>query len=326
MKTRGLPGMFAPMYQVSAVGNSDGLRHLLVVRDPGVLGLGRRLDGAGAAVAHRADDPGDELDVLLDRHRHVRQHRRALRAGDGEQVRVSGAHQPQVGARPVGPLVPQQPAVPAPDVDLVERPGHRVEAGGVDDGVELVLGAVRQPQPGRGDLGDRVGLHVDQVHVRQVERLVVPGVQRDALAAERIALRGQQLGGLRVVHLLPDPFVQELTDLGVGLVGEEDVEVAAEPDPEPALVPAVHELALDLLVGGLQRALLQEVQLEAEAGGPDPLPDAGVVALAGALHVPGPPGRCGPGRCSSRCAGRPSARPPAGRSAGWPARRSRRCR
>ena len=46
---------------------------------------------------------------------------------------------PEVGAWSVRPLVAQELAVPPPDVDAGERAGHCVEAGRVDDRVEVVL-------------------------------------------------------------------------------------------------------------------------------------------------------------------------------------------
>ena len=45
-------------------------------------------------------------------------------------------HEPEVGRRPVGPLLPQREAVAPGDVDGDHRAGHGVEPGGVDDRVE----------------------------------------------------------------------------------------------------------------------------------------------------------------------------------------------
>ncbi|MFO1158952.1 MAG: hypothetical protein U1E60_08935 [Reyranellaceae bacterium] len=42
------------------------------------------------------------------------------------------------GRRPVEPFLAQGPA-DAPDIDMVERAGDGVEAGGIDDDVELVV-------------------------------------------------------------------------------------------------------------------------------------------------------------------------------------------
>ena len=47
--------------------------------------------------------------------------------------------QAEIRARPLGPLVVQRQAAAAADVDREQRAGHRVEAGGEDDRVELVL-------------------------------------------------------------------------------------------------------------------------------------------------------------------------------------------
>ena len=49
----------------------------------------------------------------------------------------------EVGARAVGPLLAQRAAAAAADVDVEQRAGHGVEAGGEDDAVELVLGVAR---------------------------------------------------------------------------------------------------------------------------------------------------------------------------------------
>jgi len=88
-----------------------GARHQGRVHDlgdmgtPRVLRLRGRLDRCKLASSHVGDAFGDPLDVLLDRHRYVRQHRGALRAGDREQVRVAGYSQAEVGLRAVLPLL-----------------------------------------------------------------------------------------------------------------------------------------------------------------------------------------------------------------------------
>ena len=109
-----------------------------------VPGVGGRIQRDGGAVVRRAGSSrprrsasarscrspcsrrcarqsADPVDVLLDRHRHVRQHRRAARAGDGEEVGEADGGQPEVGRRAVGPLLLQRHAVPAGDVDGDER-------------------------------------------------------------------------------------------------------------------------------------------------------------------------------------------------------------
>ena len=51
--------------------------------------------------------------MLFDRYGHVRQHRRALRAGDGEEVRKAGERDAKIGVRTVPPLLIQGAAAAA---------------------------------------------------------------------------------------------------------------------------------------------------------------------------------------------------------------------
>ncbi len=86
MQMRGLPGMLAPMYQES-VPAAASVTRFECMGHPVVLGFERRLDDVEAVAAHVGDRVGDEVDVVFDSERHVVEHRRALRAGDDEQVR-----------------------------------------------------------------------------------------------------------------------------------------------------------------------------------------------------------------------------------------------
>ena len=65
---------------------------------------------------------------------------------------------------------------------------------------------------------DRVRAQVDEADVRQVEGLVVVGVEARSLGAERVVGRAQRLGGLRVVDDRADLVADELGDGLVGLV------------------------------------------------------------------------------------------------------------
>ena len=112
------------------------------MRPPRGFSFLRRLDGQRPALAHVGHYAGDELYVLLDGDGHVREHRRALRPGDGKEVGEVRAHQAEVCVRPLGPLLPQEPFAAAPNIYIVQRAGHRVKTRSVYDGVELVLGAV----------------------------------------------------------------------------------------------------------------------------------------------------------------------------------------
>ena len=146
--------------------------HGLHRRDPGVSAsdvtcsiqsccAGLRLDRAVAVVAQVGEAVTDPLDVLLERGDEVRGGRRAARALDGEQVRETrrpGARGTSTGPR--SPRVGSRHTVAAADVDAAERAGDRVEAGGVEDHVELeesLLGvdARRRDRPDRRPCGGR---------------------------------------------------------------------------------------------------------------------------------------------------------------------------
>jgi hypothetical protein len=132
---------------------------------PRVLRLRRRLDRCKLVSSHVGDAFGDPLDVLLDRYRHVRQHRRALRAGDGEQVRVAGDSQAQIGLRAVLPLLRQCPAATSLDAKFLQRAGQRIETGSDNDDIERVVPAARA-NAGRRDLLDwAVGGRIHQLDV-----------------------------------------------------------------------------------------------------------------------------------------------------------------
>ena len=68
-------------------------------RHPFGLRLLGGLDGRQTLSIERRDHITDVLDVLLDRHDHVGEHRRAAGTGDGEQVRETCHLKPQKGRR-----------------------------------------------------------------------------------------------------------------------------------------------------------------------------------------------------------------------------------
>ena len=158
---------------------------------------------------------GDPVDVLLDGHHHVADHGGAAGPGDGEEVRKAGDGDPEVGARPVGPLLPQCAAASAADVDVEQGAGHGIEAGGEDDAVELVLGGLGAHTPW-GDRLDRLAAEIDQGDVVAVERVVVVGVDADALGAERKVLGSERLGDRRIADRGADLGPEEL---GGGVIG-----------------------------------------------------------------------------------------------------------
>ena len=125
-----------------------------------------------------------------------------------------GHRHAEVGAWPLAPFLLQRQSATAADVDLQQRAGHGVEAGGEHDGVDLVLLA-----PGAdallGDLLDRLVADIDQLHVGPVERLVVADIDAQPLAADGVTGR-EQLGQLRIGHLFSDLVAHEI---GCGNVG-----------------------------------------------------------------------------------------------------------
>ena len=185
---------------------------------------------------------GDPVDVLLDGDHHVADHRRAAGPGDGEEVRKAGDGDAEVGARPVGPLFPQRAASPAADVDVEQGAGHGVEAGGEDDAVELVLGGPGPHTPW-GDRLDRLAAEIDQGDVVAVERVVVVGVDADALGAERIVLGEERLGDGGVADRGADLGPEELGGGVIGLFPGEEVR-ERRGEAEAAALPAHLVLAL----------------------------------------------------------------------------------
>ena len=83
------------------------------MRDPLVLIAFLRFDGPGADVAHMRQAIGDPVRMLLDGRDHVRQHGRAARPGDGEEVGETRDGEAQIIARAGAPFLRQREAAPA---------------------------------------------------------------------------------------------------------------------------------------------------------------------------------------------------------------------
>ena len=168
MNTRGLPGTLAPMYQELRLGEERERRPPVDVLDPRRPGPrpSASIDGQPVGV-EVGDAVGDPVDVLLDRHDHVGEHRRAARAGDREQVREAGGGQAEVGAGPGRPRVAQRTPSRPRDVGREQGAGHGVEAGGEHERVELVRrrSVVRTPVGTISSIG--VAAEVDEVDVRR---------------------------------------------------------------------------------------------------------------------------------------------------------------
>ena len=156
--------------------------------------------------------------------------------------------QTEVGDGPVRPLSrsvrPSRPVMST----LTMRAGHRVEAGGEHDRVELQR-LVGQVDAGRGDGLDRLPAKIDEAHVGSVERLVVAGVDAQPLRADGIRRRAQRLGRLRVVDDAADLVAHELGEQFVGRSVAEMVCVRAEDLHDPTVLPRLVVRGAALLVG-----------------------------------------------------------------------------
>ena len=225
-------------------------RAVLNVLVPARFGQCRRLDRLQALCAHVLQAPGHPVDVLLDRHGHVRQDGRAARPGEHEEVREPGGHETQVRRWPGRPLVLEGQTIPASDVRSHQGTGHGVEAGGVHDGVEAER-LVRRLDAILGDADDRLLTQVDEPDVRQIVGLEVAGIEARPLGTEVMVLRAERLGSFGIFHgradLLADHLGHDVVRRWVHALVGEDVENAEQ----LALLPGrLEALPADRLAGG----------------------------------------------------------------------------
>ena len=101
-------------------------------------------------------------------------------------------------------------------MDRLERPGHGIEAGGEDQGVEGVIRMADAQAPGC-DFINGVRADVDQGDVVAVVGFVVIGVAAAALGRHRMPLGAQQLGHRRAVDPMANFVMNELGSDAVGL-------------------------------------------------------------------------------------------------------------
>ena len=146
--------------------------HLIDVSRPVVFGLRGRNDLGMIVLAHIAQAIGHPLDVLLDTARDIAEGGPVVRADNREQVGKTGTLQAEIGPRPVGPLVLERPAAHPANIDLIKRPGDRIEARGIHDDIALILSVAGLDARG-GNTFDRGLVQVNQNHVVPIIRLVV---------------------------------------------------------------------------------------------------------------------------------------------------------
>ena len=196
-------------------GEQDRLRGGIDFFDPVVHRGLAGLDARQSFGAQMGDAVGDPLRMLLDRHRHVAQHRRAAGSGHHEKIRKACDLQAQIVARPRGPGVGQRATVGTADIHAQQAAGHRIEAGGEHDHVQWILGGSGADAV-RRDALDRFGLEVDKRNVVTIEGLEVIGIDRRALGRIGMIDVRQLGGGHRVLHYRANLVAQEI---GRGVVG-----------------------------------------------------------------------------------------------------------
>ena len=144
-----------------------------------------------------------------------------------EEVGKAGNGDAEVGFSTLAPAVLELAPLSADDGEVVVGIGD-VEAGAVDDGVDLVLLTVTGHHGVLAHLGDTAGVDLD---VRPVEGRVVVAGEQDALAAHRV-IGCDDLAQLRIRDRLPDVALgQPLGGLAEALV---------EHCEEPGLEGPVH--------------------------------------------------------------------------------------
>jgi hypothetical protein len=190
----------------------------LGILHPRILGRLGRLDRADPLALAISDGVGDPFDIMLDRDRHVGRERRIARAADRQQIGEAGKAHAEIGARPIRQPVGKCHAAAPDDVHRAERPGDGIIAGRKHDRVERIV-RVAGADTGRRDGRDRRFAHVHDMDVRQVERLIIMRVERDALGPERIALRFEDrgLGGIGndLAHLLAEEASTKAREAGL---------------------------------------------------------------------------------------------------------------
>ena len=180
---------------------------------------------ADALLAHIGEAVGDPVDMLLDRDDHVRQHRRAARTGDDEHVGKARDHQAEIGLGPCGPFrrsvsrrrgreYRSWRTSPSWRRSRSRTPARRIR-----------IPCRRRARPSRVISSIGVGLDIDQRHVVAVERLEIFRVDADALGADRMVVRLQQLCRRRILHDRADLFADEIRRRVVGRLVEPEVVV-----------------------------------------------------------------------------------------------------
>src|ERR1700719_2110477 len=207
MNTRGLPGTLAPIYQELQVERSE----------PPATSRTRatQFSSASACASMRLSPSSRKYPMQSATHStccSIDGSMLVSTEGLPGPVMVKRLGKPaEIRLRALAPLLLERLPAGAADVDLQQRPGHRIEAGREHDRIDCVF-LILGPNASRRDRLDRLAADVDQGDIWAVIGLPVAGIDAEPLAADDVARR-EHLSDLRIVH--------DLSDLAANKLGRE---------------------------------------------------------------------------------------------------------
>src|SRR5882757_2069773 len=213
--------------------------------------LGRGVEQGQAIGLREPQQAGDPVDAVLDAARDVAE--RGVRAHQHHQIWKTVDHQPEIGFRPVLPLLPQAGTPGATNIDSVKTAGDGVEAGGIDDDVELKVPGAGPDALGR-DRFDRRVRDIHQLDIVAVVDLVIEGLERHAAGAKAVVFRDQLVRDPLVLDALANLSRDKIADGRIRLAVDQDVPEITLPDAEATLAIEFFIERLAFRVGDLERA------------------------------------------------------------------------
>src|SRR3954447_17699311 len=153
---------------------------------PGHGALRGGLDTSQTTLAREADQARHPISAVFDRPREIAEP--GMRPHHHQEIRKAVDQDAEKGLWPVRPFRFQRHAVDAADIDAVESAGDRVEPGGVDDDVELVLG-VAGLDTARSNALDRGLGKVNELDIGLVVDFEVAAFERHPPGAEPVIFR-----------------------------------------------------------------------------------------------------------------------------------------
>src|SRR4051812_25004379 len=183
MKTRGRPGMLAPIYQELQVDRSEIFDTSLTCATHSsscacagsmVVAPISRICAMQSAIQSTCCSIAWIMLANTDG---------PARSRDGEEVREADGRDAEIGAGACVPFLGKRLATATGDADPVERSCHRRKAGRADDGVERIFLSVHFDAIRRKTF-DRCLRHVDQLYVWKIVGFEIAGIDAEAFAAE----------------------------------------------------------------------------------------------------------------------------------------------